>query len=270
MLTEYYFCSPTELRLNAQYNPWMAEATTFAIDAALEQYEKLVSIFKLLAPGYVYEVPPKEKLTELCFLGDSLFAINSKALYSRFSVAERFPETDYVIEVFTRLGFEGSRVPENVFYEGSGETMLLGETILVGFGVRSHREVVRILEAKFERPVRGIELANPRFHHLDTALLPLRPDLAICYPGAMTPHGLHELQKLDCQMICLQDDEIEPFCLNAVVIGDAVIIDAGARKMHDRLHRLGFQVYPVDTSEFIKFGASVKCLTFQHLVLNGV
>lgn len=45
----------------------------------------------------VVVVEPKENLTELCFFGDSVFAIGNKALFGRFANEERFKETQYVM-----------------------------------------------------------------------------------------------------------------------------------------------------------------------------
>lgn len=109
----------------------------FSVDKAKSQWEELVAVYMKIAPEAVHVVPAKEKLTELCFFGDSVFAYKNKAVFGRFATDERFPETQYVMEYIRSCGIEGVRVPEGMHYEGSGETMLWNGKILVGYGRRN-------------------------------------------------------------------------------------------------------------------------------------
>jgi len=43
------------------------------------------------------------------------------------------------------MGLKGYFLPENVNFEGSGETMVIGDKILVGYGKRNSKEIVEIL-----------------------------------------------------------------------------------------------------------------------------
>lgn len=81
----------------------------------------------------------------MCFFGDSVFAINKKAVFGRFATDERFPETEYVIEYLRSIGIQGERVPEGMHYEGSGETMVWNGKILVGYGKRNTKDIVGYL-----------------------------------------------------------------------------------------------------------------------------
>lgn len=54
-------------------------------------------------------------------------------------------ETEYVIETLKSHGLEGERIPENMHFEGSGETMLWNDKILTGYGVRNTVEIVKFL-----------------------------------------------------------------------------------------------------------------------------
>lgn len=90
-------------------------------------------------------IDPGPGLTELCFYGDSVFAIKNKALFSRFKCPERFSETEYVIKTMEEKGVKGERVPEHITFEGSGETLLWNNKILVGYGIRNSPEVMEYL-----------------------------------------------------------------------------------------------------------------------------
>ena len=43
----------------------------------------------------------------MCFYGDSVFAINNKALFGRLKCSERFKETEQVIRTLRERGIEG-------------------------------------------------------------------------------------------------------------------------------------------------------------------
>lgn len=43
------------------------------------------------------------------------------------------------------MGIKGVRVPENIRYEGSGETIVWNQRIIVGYGHRSSKEIVDFL-----------------------------------------------------------------------------------------------------------------------------
>src|SRR5688572_11360737 len=136
----------------------MDVSQSFSRDKAMEQWTALVDIYRKIAPEKVHLVPPREGLTELCFLGDSVFAVGKKALYGNFRHPERAPERDYVVELMTSWGFTGKVVPEPTYYEGSGETMLWRDLILFGFGQRSNEEAMVLLEQTFGRRVISFEM----------------------------------------------------------------------------------------------------------------
>ena len=104
-----------------------------------------MAVYKKLVPDSVTVVPAKENLTEICFFGDSVFAYKDKATFGRFAKIERFAETEYVMSYLKEKGIHGERVPEHMHYEGSGETMLWNNKILVGYGCRNSVEIISYL-----------------------------------------------------------------------------------------------------------------------------
>ena len=61
-------------------------------------------------------------------------------------------------------------------------------------------------------------------------------------------------------LIELEDDEALRFGANVLVVGKSVVLNTGCRKLSAELTRRGYEVLPVDLSEFIKAGGSAKCL----------
>ena len=106
----------------------------YSLKKAQSQWNDLLEIYKKIIPQLIIEIPPVPQLTELCYIGDSLFSFKGKTIFSRFAVKERAQETEYVIKYFNSLGIFGERVPDDVCFEGSGETMVWNNKILVGYG----------------------------------------------------------------------------------------------------------------------------------------
>jgi N-dimethylarginine dimethylaminohydrolase len=263
---EYFLCEPSELELFYEINPWMNKEKGFNKQKAIEDWKNLVRVYQQLVPEKVTLVPPEKGLTELCFFGDSVFAIKNKAVYSRFTATERYKETDYVINYLSDLKFEGERVPENIRFEGSGETMLWNNSILVGYGKRSSGEIASYLEKTFDMPVYSFELIDSKYYHLDTALFPVSDKILAVYFPAFSKDSQEKIRSLDAEIIELNLQDAEEFAANSIAIGKDIIVHKGAKNFSNILENKGFTVHPVDMSEFLKFGGGLKCLTFQHYV----
>ncbi|KAL4505140.1 hypothetical protein ABPG72_016207 [Tetrahymena utriculariae] len=265
---QLFLCSPDFLQLKYVINPWMDLSAQFSVEKAKQQWEELVNTYKKLVPESVHTVPPKENLTELCFFGDSVFAINKKAVFGRFATNERFPETEYVIEYLRSQGFEGERVPEGMHYEGSGETMVWNGKILVGYGKRNTKEIVSYLQKVYSNmEVIGFQLIDPEFYHLDTAMFPISENLIAVYENAFSEEAKQKIKKLGCEIIYLTYKDAKEFSCNSTVIGKHAIVHYEAENFIKLLQQRGFQIHTVDVSEFIKFGGGLKCLTFQHYLI---
>lgn len=261
---ELFLCPPVHLELKYKINPWMDTSQSFSREKAMEQWEALVEVYRKLAPEKVHVVPPREGLTELCFLGDSVFTIGKKALFGNFRYTERAAERDYVRELFSGLGFEGQVVPDGIRYEGSGETMLWRDIILLGFGQRSNEEVMTSLGSLFKRRVISFELELPEFYHLDTALFPLDEGTLVYYPRSFGPIDTATLKGLDCELLPVTEEEALAFACNSIVFEGHVLVNREAKGFIRTLEKRGWTVVPVEVSEFLKFGGGHKCLTLQH------
>jgi arginine dihydrolase len=261
---ELFLCPPVHLELKYEINPWMDMTQPFSRAKALEQWEALVEIYRKLAPEKVHIVPPKEGLAEVCFLGDSVFTIGKKALYGNFRHPERAPEREHVREMLTAHGFEGTVVPEAIRYEGSGETMLWRDTILLGFGQRSNEEVMSLLDSLFGRRVVSFEMVLPEFYHLDTALFPLDEETLVYYPPCFGPIDTATLKGLDCELLAVSEEEAHAFACNSLVFEGHVLVNREATSFIRTLEKRGWTVIPVEVSEFLKFGGGHKCLTLQN------
>ncbi len=105
-----------------------------------------------------------------------------------------------------------------------------------------------------------MELVDPWFYHLDTCFCPLEPGKAIYYPGAISAASQRLLKETVPELIPVTAEEAHRFACNAIVIGNAVVMNSGCSHLSSVLTEAGYHVYEVKTTEFLKAGGGPKCL----------
>ncbi|WP_372594500.1 dimethylarginine dimethylaminohydrolase family protein, partial [Actinotalea sp.] len=151
--------------------------------------------------------------------------------------------------------------------EGEGDILKVGDDILAGWGFRtdiaSHAELAGLTG----RTVVSLELVNPHYYHLDTALTVLDPDPAhpvIAYhPAAFAPASQQVLAERYPDALHIDDADAQHLGLNAVSDGLNVVIAPGATGFAAALRERGFRPHAVDTSELLKGGGGAKCCTLE-------
>ena len=133
--------------------------------------------------------------------------------------------------------------------------------MLAGYG---HRSTLR--GARQAAKILGIELIplklrHPNFYHLDTCFCLLGDYSAMYYPGAFTPSAIKKLKKLIPDLIPLDVTDATQFACNSVIYEDNVLMPLGPQKIVEELQLRGWNVKQVNTSEFLKSGGSLQCLT---------
>jgi N-dimethylarginine dimethylaminohydrolase len=135
--------------------------------------------------------------------------------------------------------------------------------VLAGYGFRTdpaaHDEVSRLIG----RPVVSLELVDPRFYHLDTALAVLDDTTIAYYPPAFSSDARARLQDLFPDAIEVATADAYVLGLNAVSDGLHVVLPAAATGFAKQLADAGFEPIGVDLSELLKGGGSVKCCTLE-------
>jgi N-dimethylarginine dimethylaminohydrolase len=65
------------------------------------------------------------------------------------------------------------------------------------------------------------------------------------------------------RLIEIPYDDAKKFACNSVVLGNEIIVPAGADKTYELLAKEGYNSHPVELSEFMKAGGAAKCLTMK-------
>jgi N-dimethylarginine dimethylaminohydrolase len=136
----------------------------------------------------------------------------------------------------------------------------------MGYGQRSDASARRAVEDTFGVEVVALELADPRFYHLDTALCPLPRGEVIYVPQAFTKEGRAFIRdRVGAERcIALTAADAGRLAANAVCLGDAVVMaDGASRDLRDRLAAHGYRVITTPLASFRRSGGSAFCLTLR-------
>jgi N-dimethylarginine dimethylaminohydrolase len=237
-------------------------------DLAMKQWLNLVEVYEGL--GYAVErLPGVPGLPDIVFTANQSFPyIDSGeriAVISRMASVHRRPEVEYFAEWYESKGFRVIRqVQPPVNFEGMGDARWHpGRRLLyIGYGYRTDLQALSRAASLFSCPVIALELIDPHFYHLDTALSPLDERTALYVEEAFTPEGVSMLRKLFPRLIRAPLHEAkEGFVTNGHCPDRKhFIAHHGSPLSFAALEEHGFKVIEVDTSEFLKSGGSVYCM----------
>jgi N-dimethylarginine dimethylaminohydrolase len=263
-------CRPEFFTVSYRINPWMHPEDPTDTSLAVRQWESLYRAY--LDLGFdVQLIDPIDGLPDMVYAANGGFVIDNIAYGASFTYPQRQPEGPAYMEWFAANGFD-VRDPQNI-NEGEGDFLLVDDVILAGTGFRSasnsHQEVAEI----YGREVVTLELVNPSFYHLDTAIAVLDPDPAtniaggpanIAYlPSAFNEAGLAVLRERFPDAILVTEEDAAVLGLNSFSDGYNIVIASRAKDFERQLRERGYNPIGVDLSELLLGGGGVKCCTLE-------
>ncbi|AKS36798.1 N-dimethylarginine dimethylaminohydrolase [Mycolicibacterium goodii] len=252
--------APQYFTVEYAINPWMDLTTPVDTQRALDQWRVLHDIYVDL--GHTVDpVPPRPGLPDMVYAANGGFIIGRTAVIARFAYPQREPEAEAYAEWAAAHGLE--TVFTQHVNEGQGDLLLVGSNLLAGWGFRTDRRAHDEIQALTGLPVVSLELVDPRFYHLDTALAVLDDTTIAYYPPAFSPDSRRRLQDLFPDAIEVATADAYVLGLNVVSDGKHVVLPAAATGLADQLRRAGFEPIGVDLTELLKGGGSVKCCTLE-------
>ncbi len=265
----YLMCRPEHFTVSYTINPWMVPANPTDTAVALRQWQTLYDTY--IALGHeVQLIDPIPGLPDMVYTANGGFVIDGIAYGAKFRFQERVPEAPAFMEWFGENGFEV--VEPREVNEGEGDFLLVGDTILAGTGFRStgdsHREVGEV----FNKEVVSLNLVDPRFYHLDTAISVLDPVQGpggveranIAYlPSAFDERSQAILAERYPEAILVDDADGAVFGLNSASDGLNVFISPRAKGFEAQLRERGYNPVLVDLSELLLGGGGIKCCTLE-------
>ncbi|MEV0673704.1 dimethylargininase [Mycobacterium sp. NPDC050441] len=260
--TRHYAMTPPEyFTVEYAINPWMDTSTPVDTALALAQWDTLRRVYADL--GHTVDlVTPRNGLPDMVYAANGGFLFGDTAVVARFAYPQRAAEADAYAEWMAAAGYR--TVFTDHVNEGQGDLLLVGSTLLAGYGFRTDRRAHDEIAAATGLDVISLELVDPRFYHLDTALAVLDDSTIAYYPPAFSDDARRRLTELFGHAIEVGSADAYVLGLNVVSDGLHVVMPAPATGFADQLRRAGFEPIGVDLSELLKGGGSVKCCTLER------
>jgi N-dimethylarginine dimethylaminohydrolase len=256
----YVMTAPRFFAVDYAINPWMDTGTAIDVGVATAQWEHLHDTYRRL--GHAVDiVEPVPGLPDMVYAANGGLIVDDRAIVANFKYPQRAGEAVAYAEWMRSQGY--APVHTRHVNEGQGDLLVVGDIVLAGTGfrtdARAHTEIAGIVG----RPVVSLELVDPCFYHLDTALAVLDDNTIAYYPPAFTGTSRAELQALFPDAIVVGSADAYVLGLNVVSDGYHVVHPAAAAGFAEQLRHAGFEPVGVDMSELLKGGGSVKCCTME-------
>lgn len=261
-MPQILMCPPDFYGIEYEINPWMSRSRQADRELAAKQWQGLVEILQGLGVR-VSLLTPQQGLPDLVFTANAALIYKQRAILSHFRHEQRQGEEAICAAWFEANGFAVERLPVGRYFEGAGDALYCGDTLIAGYRIRSDVHAQQLVGQLTDSRVIPLELVDGHYYHLDTCFCPLAPGKAIYFPGAFDDYGRKVLQELVPELIPVAAEEAHSFACNAVVVGNSVVTNAGCPNLHRDLASRGFQPIETPLSEFVKAGGSAKCLTLR-------
>lgn len=255
-------CPPDFFGIEYEINAWMNKDEPADHPQAVQQWHGLRE--KLKAAGAQIEIiEPQDGLPDMVFTANAGLIFHDEVVLSRFRPEQRRGEESLNKAWFEANGFNVRQLPDETFFEGAGDALFCGATLVAGYRQRSDAKGQQLLGELLNCHVIPLELIDPYYYHLDTCFCPLEPGVAMYFPGAFDEYGLKAIRANVDKLIEIDADEATHFAANAVVVGKTVVTNSGCPKLHAKLASTGYTPIETPLSEFVKAGGSAKCLTLR-------
>lgn len=257
-------CRPTHYTIAYEINPWMHVRRQVRQRRAMQQWLALYRALTQRLRVPVRLTRPVSGLPDLVFTANAGLVHKRAVVLSRFRHPQRQGEEAVFARYFRSHGYRVIIPTGSAYFEGEGDALWMGTTLVLGFRFRSDAAIHTQLGRHVRSEVLPVELVDRRFYHLDTCFCPLDRGSALWFPKAFDRYGRRVIERLVREPIAVSEADAERFACNAIVVGNAVVMQAGcSKRLTNELERRGFRVYPVDLSEFLKAGGSAKCLVLR-------
>ncbi len=263
----YLMCAPRHFEVVYEINPWMDASAPVDTDLAVAQWTTLVETYRAL--GHTVDLlEPVAGLPDMVFAANGATVVDGRVLGASFATPQRTDEAAHHLAWHQRhaadLGWSDVVVPQHT-NEAEGDFAVTGDVVLAGYGFRTDPRAHAELADAVGMPVVSLRLVDPRYYHLDVALCvlddtPGASEIA-WYPEAFSAGSQRIVRRMFPEAIEVHEVDAEVLGLNAVSDGRNVVLPARAEKFAAQLAERGYVPVPVDLSELLKGGGSVKCCT---------
>lgn len=277
---EYREVHPEDCKFQVkwQINPHM-KVGAVSTDMAIAQHESFATFLRELG-AEVIKLPFIPGAYDSVFIKDNAVLTSTKndllALIANPYFENRQVEQHQRTLEFKKLGFRTAEIQGH--FEGGDFVMFPDMSqAYMGYGFRSARESARALSDLLKLPVTPLELKDPLFYHLDTALnftidksQGRNRVIAFAYQDAFTEESWNRLMadlNID-EVVVTERTEALDFGLNWVEVTDTIVVGKEVPKLRSSLEHLGKRVHVTPLDQFQLAGGSAACLSLRIFPLN--
>ena len=255
-------CRPTHFGVEYSINPWMNVDNQVDKAKAQDEWEYLYET--LVSLGIKIElIEPVPGLPDMTFAGDCGLIGGGKVLASNFRHAEREKESDYFNRWLEDRGYQVYRLPKGLYFEGLGDLSLFDDTIVFAPSLRSSPQALTHIRRVFPElnVVGSLQLKDEMFYHSTLAFALVAKDALLYYAEAFTDESVGFIESTFAKRFAISErDAVENFACNNIPVGDKILLHDCTAELERKLSDWGYGVIKCDMSEFLKSGASVRCL----------
>ncbi|MFW9924796.1 MAG: dimethylarginine dimethylaminohydrolase family protein [Candidatus Thorarchaeota archaeon] len=195
-------------------------------------------------------IPQEENLPDACFVEDTVILYKGKAFITRMAKESRRGEETAIIQQLKK-NFPLKIATEPATIEG-GDVIHLENSLIVGATERTNQE--GIAQMKSFLSVNIDIIADPKIMHLKSHVTYLGKNTMIVTKNYAEHPVLGKFKK-----IVVPPSEI--YAANTLSVNGAVLMAKNYPKTQQLVRDAGFDVIPLDTSEFEKCGGALTCLS---------
>jgi N-dimethylarginine dimethylaminohydrolase len=269
-------CRPEHFGVVYAINPWMKPGDWKQEEHRLAEQSRRewIGLRHTLAElgADIELVPAASGVPDLVFTANSAVVLDRKALLARFRYPQRRGEESHYRDAFRSLQARGlidavRTLPDGIVLEGAGDCVWdrTRKMFWMGYGPRSDAAAQGVVETVFDVQAVPLQLADPRFYHLDTALCPLPRGEVMYVPEAFTAEGRNIIRDnvVKAQRIEVGMDDACQLAANAVCIGDTLVMSACGPRLRADLQGRGYEAVTVPLGSFLRSGGAAFCLTLR-------
>jgi len=277
-------CPPQFIQIAYEINDHMDKRNPPQKQLALKQWQGVVAKYAQLGIEMNF-IEPDIISQDMCFTANAAWLYNNKMILSNYGGDARIArqkEVGLYKKWFEKYQAEFPEMevmffPEhNMPFDGQGDVVTVPTNnlkeqpiILMGYGSgRTDRRAAEVLRKVHNLPkwrVVPLKLTNGLFYHLDTCCVAIGENVMLYYAGAFDNRALRAIHSLGMDTIPVSEKDAHNFVCNGVSVPTSgatrFIVHKMSAKLRVKLIKRNIEVIETNTSEFLKNGGSVRCLT---------
>ncbi len=200
----------------------------------------------------VATLPPDERFPDGCFVEDAVVVKNGRALLARSGAPSRRGEGESLRPTLLAHGLEIAEIQPPGTLDG-GDVLWVEDVAYVGLAERTNRDGIAQLAARLDVEAHPVPLPPGMLH--------LKSGAAYLGKGRLYAVAAFAPLATDLGLDWVPVPEGEEPTADALVFGAKVLIPSGYPRAANLFKELGFQVHPVNLSEFAKADGGPTCLS---------